>query len=206
MRDQRSMQSKYGTLVLSFVFLAVPAWADYPAGMDAYNRGDYSAALREWQALAVQGNRGAQFNLGQLYAKGLGVPQDYVLARQWFEKAAFQGHAEAQTSLGALYLNGYGVTQDYQQALFWFHQAARQGYARAYTQLGLMYERGNGVPQDIVVAHKWYILGAANGDTLGAEHRDATAEQMTPAQLFQAQERAREWRLKSNEQRPSRTR
>ena len=43
-------------LVLSIVCLAVPAWADFPAGMDAYFRGDYATALREWRSLAKQGN------------------------------------------------------------------------------------------------------------------------------------------------------
>ena len=31
-----------------------------------------------------------------------------------------------------------------------------------------------------VLAHKWYILGAANGDNLGAEHRDALAKANDP--------------------------
>jgi len=59
-----------------------------------------------------------------------------------------------------------------------------------------MYERGRGVPQDFVMAHKWYILGAANGDKLGAELRDALAKRMTPAQIFQGRQRALEWKPK----------
>ena len=66
----------------------------------------------------------------------------------------------------------------------------------ALTKLGLMYERGNGVTQDFILAHKWYILGAANGDKLGAEFRDALAKRMTPAQIFQAQQRALEGKPK----------
>ena len=147
-------------LVLSFVCLAVPAWADFQAGKDAYDRGDYATALNEWRPLAEQ------------------------------------GHADAQTNLGSMYLNGDGVPQDYQLALYWFRSSANRGNAMALTQLGLMYERGNGVTQDVVLAHKWYILGAANGDKLGAELRDALAKQMTPAQIFQAQQRAREWKPK----------
>ena len=42
-------------LVLSFVCFAVPAWADFQAGMDANNRGDYATALREWRPLAERG-------------------------------------------------------------------------------------------------------------------------------------------------------
>jgi TPR repeat protein len=46
---------------LSIVCLAVPAWADYKAGEDAYHRGDFSTALREWRPLAEQGDALAQY-------------------------------------------------------------------------------------------------------------------------------------------------
>ena len=87
------------TLVLSIVCLAAPAWADYEAAVDAYRRGDYATALREVRPLAEQGDAAAQLSIGLLYIDGLGVPQDYAIARQWYEKAAAQGNANAQTSL-----------------------------------------------------------------------------------------------------------
>ncbi len=85
-------------LVLSIVCLAVPAWADFQAGMDAYNRKDYATALREWRPLAEQGDADAQYNLALMYDRGYGVPQDYVQARQWYEKAAAQGDARPSTT------------------------------------------------------------------------------------------------------------
>ena len=179
------------------VCLATPAWAEYKAGMDAYYRGDYATAMREWSPLAKLGLAAAQFHLGQLYANGEGVPQDYVQARQWYEKAALHGDSSAQLPLGVLYENGNGVPKDYQQALFWYRRSANHGNAMTLTKLGRMYEHGNGVSKDVIQAQKWYILGAAHGDKLGAELRDALAKQMTPAQLFQAQQVAREWKPKS---------
>ena len=197
MSNERPISLRFAIgLVLSIICLAVPAWADFQAGMDANNRGDYATALREWRPLAELGIAAAQFHLGQLYANGQGVPQDYVQARQWYEKAAIQGDASAQLNLGVLYENGSGVPKDYQLALFWFRRSANRGNAMTLTKLGRMYEHGNGVPQDVVQAQKWYILGAADGDKLGAELRDALAKRMTPAQIFQAQERAREWKPK----------
>ena len=183
-------------VVLSIICLAVPAWADYKAGEDAYNRGDYATALREWRPLAEQGDARAQYNLGVLYRKGRGVPQDDVQARQWYEKAAAQGQAKAQYNLGTLYLNGSGVPKDYQQALRWFRMAADQGEALAQTKIGIMYDDGQGVPHDFVQAHKWYNLAATNGDKPAAELRDALAKQMTPAQIAEAQQLAREWKPK----------
>ena len=183
-------------VVLSIICLAVPTWADYKAGEDAYNRGDFATALREWRPLAQQGDARAQYNLGVLYRKGRGVPQDDVQARQWYEKAAAQGQAKAQYNLGTLYLNGSGVPKDYQQALRWFRMAADQGEALAQTKIGIMYDDGQGVPHDFVQAHKWYNLAATNGDKPAAELRDALAKQMTPAQIAEAQQLAREWKPK----------
>jgi TPR repeat protein len=184
------------TLVISFMYLAMPAWADFQAGMDANNREDYSTALREWQPLAEQGDALAQYNLGVLYRKGRGVPQDDVQARQWYEKAAVQGQAKAQFNLGTLYFNGSGVPKDYQQALRWFRLAADQGEALAQTKIAIMYDDGQGVPHDIVQAHKWYILAALNGDKPAAELRDALAKQMTPPQIAKSQKLAQEWKPK----------
>jgi uncharacterized protein len=184
-------------LVLSVMCLAVPAWADFQAGMDANNRGDYATALREWRPLAEQGDALAQYNLGVLYRKGRGVPQDDVQARQWYEKAAAKGQAKAQYNLGILYFNGEGVPKDYQQALRWFRLAADQGEALAQTKIAIMYDEGQGMPQNVVQAHKWYNLAARNGDKPAAELRDAIANQMTPAQIAEAQKLAREWKPKT---------
>lgn len=73
-------------LVLSIVCFVLPAWADFETAMDAYNRKDYATALREWQALAEQGEADAQDFLGTLHFKGWGVAQNYTAARQWWEK------------------------------------------------------------------------------------------------------------------------
>jgi TPR repeat protein len=184
------------TLVLSIICLAVPSWADFQAGMDANNRGDYATALREWRPLAEQGDALAQYNLGVLYRKGRGVPQDDVQARQWYANAAAQGQAKAQFNLGTLYFNGEGVAKDYQQALRWFRLAADQGEALAQTKIGIMYDDGQGVPQDIVQAYKWYSLAATNGDKPAPQLRDSIANQMTPAQIAEAQKLAQEWKPK----------
>ena len=95
-------------LVLSIVCLVAPAWADFEAGMDAYNRGDYATALREWRPLAEQGQAEAQHNLGELYAEGQGVPQDYGKARQWVEKAAAQGNVDAAVQSWLVVCRGQG--------------------------------------------------------------------------------------------------
>ncbi len=65
------------SILVGFVFmLATPTWADFQAGRDAYKRGDYDTALKEWRPLAEQGDAQAQFQLGVKYDEGQGVAQD----------------------------------------------------------------------------------------------------------------------------------
>ncbi len=57
-------------LILGLV-LAMPAAAqNIQKGLEAYNRGDFATALREWQPLAEQGHAAAQYNLGRMYDIG----------------------------------------------------------------------------------------------------------------------------------------
>jgi TPR repeat protein len=63
-------------------------------GMNAYDRADYSTALRMWRSLADQGNPAAQSNLALMYAKGQGVPKDYVQAYMWSALSAARGHQD----------------------------------------------------------------------------------------------------------------
>ena len=184
--------------VLLIVACATGAAADsYEDAVSAYDRGDYTRAAQLLRPFAEQGDALAQYNLGVLYRKGRGVPQDDVQARQWYEKAAVQGQVKAQYNLGTLYFNGEGVPKDYPQALRWFRLAADQGEAVAQTKIAIMYDDGQGVSQDIVQAYKWYSLAATNGDKPAAELRDALAKQMTPAQIAKAQKLAREWKPKT---------
>ena len=50
--------------------------ADFQKGYVGYKSGDYATALRESTHLAKQGLANAQFNLGQMYHYGEGVPKN----------------------------------------------------------------------------------------------------------------------------------
>jgi len=80
----------------------IPAQADVKTGVDAWSRGDYASALREWQPYADKGDADALFNLGQAYKLGRGVPQDMVKAEMLYAKAAAKGHAQAGDNYGLL--------------------------------------------------------------------------------------------------------
>src|SRR5689334_6799617 len=96
--------NKYALVAVLVLAIALPAF-DFKAGVEAYNRGDFGAALKEWRPVAEAGDANAQYNIGMLYARGQGVPQDYRQAAEWYRKAAEQGVAAAQYNLGVMCAN-----------------------------------------------------------------------------------------------------
>ena len=121
--------------------------------------------LQQLMRLGAQGSASAQNQLGQIYATGRGVPQDYATARRWFEKAAAQGHGWAQNQLGQMSADGMGVPQDYKKARQWWEQAAAHGVAQAQYNLGHLYATGRGGPQDYATARGWFEKAALQGNT-----------------------------------------
>ena len=114
-------------LFTSCLLLSANVTADFEKGLTAYEAGDYETAISEWKPLAEQGNASAQFNLGVMYKRGIGVLQDYKEAVKWYTKAAEQGNANAQGNLGFMYGNGNGVLQDNVYAHMWFNIASSNG-------------------------------------------------------------------------------
>lgn len=171
--DQNSEQIPDG-LMTGIFFRLIPAMlflmgsagaqAGLQEGIDAYGKGNYPAALKEFKPLADSGNASAQSALGFMHAKGQGVPQDYKEAVAWYLKAAGQGAADAQAFLGAMYSEGQGVPQDYKKAAMWYRKAAEQGVADAQSNLGMMYASGQGVLQDDQEAASWYRKAAEQGN------------------------------------------
>lgn len=113
-----------------FAIFLVVAWATVVVAASiqeaefAYDRGDYTQAARLFRPLAEQGIASAQVNLGMMYARGQGVPQDYQAALKWYRRAAEQGNASAQNNLGLMYERGRGARQDFILAHMWSSIAA----------------------------------------------------------------------------------
>jgi TPR repeat protein len=111
-----------------------------------------------------------QFNLGEKYRKGEGVPQDYKEAMKWYLLAAEQGHAGAEHILGWGASLGSGVPENYyKEAVKWYRLAAEQGHAFAQRELGDMYYYGLGVTHDYTEAVKWIRMAAEQGDVEAAQ-------------------------------------
>ena len=118
----------------------------------------------DWYRLAAEGGyEEAQFLLGEMYAHGKGVGQDYVEAVKWYRLAAkrdTEAQRVAQTRLGELYTFGKGVAQDHKQAVKWYRLAAEREERVAQFRLGELYTSGEGVAQNYKEAVRWYQRAA----------------------------------------------
>ena len=74
----------YLTISISIGSFGVGWSGDFQKGLEAYYKGDYATALKEWKLLAEGGYIDAQYNLGIMYDNGKGVPQDYQEAVKWY--------------------------------------------------------------------------------------------------------------------------
>jgi len=129
------------------------------AGIDAWQRSDYSGAVAIWRPLAEKGDADAEFNLGQAYRLGRGVATNLAAAKTWFERSASQGHVDAETTLGLLlFQNG-----EQPDGLKWLKKAADQGEPRALLVYGTALVNGDSVTQDPVLGYAFVSRAAAQG-------------------------------------------
>lgn len=151
--------------ITATVGIGAPAMADTKAGVDAWNRGDYRAAVDEWRKAAIAGDADAQFNLGQAYKLGRGVPVDLAMAESWYRKAALQGHAQAEDNYGlALFQDGKRA-----EAVPWLEKSVGRGEPRAELVLGTMLFNGDGVERDWVRAYALMTRSSGAGLPQGSQ-------------------------------------
>jgi hypothetical protein len=169
------------------------------AASTAYQKGNYTTALKIAQPLAEGGDPRAQSLVGLIYYRGRDVRQDDAEAMRWFNLAAERGDAPAQFNLGVMFDEGRGVPQDPAAAERWYRRAAEQGHAQAQYNLGLSLAGRD----DNVNAHMWFNLAAARfpqadvrARSAATRNRDVVAAKMTPEQIAEAQKLATDWRQK----------
>ena len=138
---------------------SAPAFADVKSGVEAWTRGDFPTAISAWRPLAIKGDADAQFNLGQAYKLGRGVPQDLKQAQDWYARAADQGHFQAEDNLGLiLFQNG-----DRQKAMSYIERSASRGEPRAQYVLATALFNGDLAKKDWVRAYALMTRASAAG-------------------------------------------
>ena len=177
--------------VLTMIF-AGPTFAGYQEGTDAFDRGDYTTALKEFQALADRNDARGQYALGVMHDMGEGVPENLEEAAKWYRLAAEQGYKDAQNNLGVLLENGDGVARNYEEAMEWYLAAAESGNRDALNNIGVMYMTGVGVRRDFVKAVMWFHI-AGKGDPAAASNKKFLLKRLTPDEIIQAESLAKQW-------------
>ncbi len=173
-------------LVLIFFCTSFPVTADFQTAGDAYKRGDYETAAKEFLPLAENGDHRAMYALGSMYAAGHGVPRDLKEALKWFRKAASHGRPDAQYKIGLMYDRGLGLRQDYRKALNWYGKSAKNGFGLAQYKIGQMYIAGHGVNQNFIKAFAWLKLAISQGIEDKNNDLAAVISKLTPEQLTDA--------------------
>lgn len=193
-RGRRRIRACWLLATLLLMSLSPLTRADFNAGVQAYQDGDFPTAFEEFKRAADEGNPRAQLNVGVFYDKGLVVAQDRMQAAEWYRRAADAGVALAQFNLGTLYFEGLGVEQDYTTALDWYSRAAFAGNGDAQFNLSVMYQDGLGTPVNYVDAHAWLQLAARNLKDISVDEAQGLEKKMTEEELSRAGRRYEELR------------
>jgi TPR repeat protein len=139
-------------VLLALFVIAPDVWAsgvhepsaELKEGITAYNESDFYRSATLLKTAADRGEAEAMVNLGYLYARGQGVPQDSALALQLYRRASDLGDAEAMNAVG--YRLMVDKPPDYPGAAHWFCMAVLQGNQRAMNNLALLFYDGHGLP------------------------------------------------------------
>jgi TPR repeat protein len=151
----------------------------FRSGAIALKQGEKAKALTSLQYAAENGHPLAQWKLGQMYAKGDGVPRDDMRAFEYYSRIA-NSHVEdrpdapgarivssALVALGHYYLDGIpnsAVRRDPSRAWEMFHYAATYfADPDAQYDLARLYLEGIGGPKDPRQAMRWLSLASHKG-------------------------------------------
>jgi TPR repeat protein len=87
---------------------------------------DPQQSFWETYTAALRGDKLAQFHVGVIYERGIGIDANQSQAAYWFEKSALQGYVDAQYNIAIMYASGRGVEADEGAAMKWLALAAKQ--------------------------------------------------------------------------------
>jgi TPR repeat protein len=102
----------------------------------------YPEAFQWYQKAADQNHRLAQFNLGQMFAHGHGIPKSDSMAVMWIKRAAQGGDAGAQFEMGirsgraSFQASDVDATEARVESYKWFTLAAVGNYRDALVRSG----------------------------------------------------------------------
>ncbi len=151
-------------LIIFLLSLSNTQATELEDGFQAFKAGNYEQALRLWLPLAEKDNADAQYNLGILYQKGLGVEKNIKAAFVWYKRASANGHTDAMYNLGIMYNKGRVIYRSPKDATKWWKKAAELGNAEAQFNIGVEYFYGRSLGKDVPQALVWWEKSAGQGN------------------------------------------
>lgn len=112
--------------------LAAALWVGTPVALFSAEKSEYDTRLIEHirqgdvvlfkfvREHAKRGNKKAQCFLGEIYAVGVYVKQDYNKAARYLVDLGYRHCSSASILLGLMYRDGLGVEKDKEKSKFWF--------------------------------------------------------------------------------------
>lgn len=138
--------------------------------------------LTALQAKAQAGDAEAQFQLGEAYRAGKGVPADAEAAIMWYRRATALGHIRASEELGfALFAHG-----DRREAMPYIEKAAARGEARAFYLLGTAHFNGDYATRDWPLAYAQTERAAAAGLSAAQKNLELMDHYLLPSDKAKA--------------------
>jgi TPR repeat protein len=121
---------------------ACSTYDPYQRGIRHFDDNNGEQARQQWEPLAQAGDCDAQYRMGTLYFRGVGVPKDYKIAHYWWLRAANLGQPLAQAMLAHMYAH------------------ENTGVKTATSTIRISCEKGCGYGKDMAAAYQWMQLVA----------------------------------------------
>lgn len=136
---------------------------------------DFSRAMELFLEEADAGNALAMYDLGRMWADGLGVEADLEKAQKWYQRALDtfryveknlpeRKKSYLQYRIGKMYLAGLGTPKDFGTAADWLGRAAEKRHKYAQYTLAGLFAAGKGVKKNPERAAELYRASAAQGN------------------------------------------
>jgi hypothetical protein len=138
-----------------------PVYFDIPT--DYFNLDNLQEVRLEAAVQCLNANEDSkgQYTLALMLNEGVGVLQDFTLARSWMSKSAINGYAPARTALGLLAESD----GEKKAAIIYFESAAKQGHALAQYKMGYYQYYGKVVKKERAKAFSNFLLSAQGGNS-----------------------------------------
>lgn len=132
------------------------------------NTSELDAKISEIRARAEKGDVQAQTDLGNCYAKGMGIPKDLLKAYEWYSLSAAQSEEQATKNQRMLEIamTPGEIAEVIRAKEGLLRAKAEKGDAKAQADLGLFYAYRLGAPRDDAESVKWFRKAAEQGNAI----------------------------------------